>query len=182
MEKIKFLATNILQVKMYCFNNISMIKFCFPLLVISYLLFFPGKLYAQDSSIIKTKPPSSPKEIIIKYGIASFYAAKFNGRKTSNGDIYNSQIFTAACNVLPLGTWVKVTNIRNDRSVVVQINDHLHPKNRRLIDLSKTAAMKLDFIAYGITRVKVEVLGSLRKKKNKKVKLPHKHKVKENGQ
>ncbi len=119
---------------------------------------------AQDTSIIKTKAPDSPRNIIIKYGIASFYATKFNGRKTSNGDRYNSEIFTAACNVLPLGTWVKVTNIRNDRSVVVQINDHLHARNKRLIDLSKTAAIKLGFVAYGVTRVKVEVLGSLKKK------------------
>ena len=137
----------------------------------------------QDSSIIKSRPPASPKEIIIKYGIASFYAAKFNGRKTSNGDIYNSEIFTAACNVLPLGTWVKVTNIRNDRTVVVQINDHLHPLNKRLIDLSKTAAIKLGFVAYGITRVKVEVLGTLKrngsnsKKKRKKRTLPYIHKA-----
>ena len=95
---------------------------------------------------------------IVKYGIASFYAQKFNGRQTSTGAIYNSKILTAACNVLPLGTWVKVTNLRNKKSVVVEINDHLHYKNKRLIDLSKSAAQKLGFISRGITRVKVEVL------------------------
>ena len=151
-------------------------KFYLHLLVITFLA-LSLSVWGQDSSIIKTKPPDSPKDIIIKYGIASFYANKFNGRKTSNGDIYNSEIYTAACNVLPLGTWVKVTNLRNDRSVVVQINDHLHPKNKRLVDLSKTAAVKLGFVAYGITRVKVEVLGSLKRKKNKKIKLAHKHKI-----
>ncbi len=116
---------------------------------------------AQDTSIIKTKPPKSAKNIIIKYGTASFYAQKFNGRKTSTGAIFSSQKLTGACNVLPLGTWVKVTNLRNERSVVLQINDHLHPKNKRLIDVSKLAAQQLRFVSSGLTRVKVEVLGTL---------------------
>ena len=117
-----------------------------------------------DSSIIKTSAPTSPKEIIIKYGVASFYAKKFNGRQTANGNIFSSVKYTAACNVLPLGTWVKVTNLKNDKSVIVFINDRLHPKNKRLIDLSKTAAEQLDFIGRGVTKVKVEVLGKLRTK------------------
>ena len=121
------------------------------------------KLTHQDSSLIKTGPPSSPKEIIIKYGLASFYAQKFNGRATANGNTFSSIKYTAACNVLPLGTWVKVTNIKNDKSVIVYVNDRLHPKNKRLIDLSKTAAQKLDYISSGITKVKVEVLGKLRR-------------------
>lgn len=122
------------------------------------------KLTARDSSLIKTGAPSSPKEIVIKYGIASFYAEKFNGRKTANGNIYSSLKYTAACNVLPLGTWVKVTNVNNDKSVIVYINDRLHHRNTRLIDLSKTAAQKLGYIKKGLTRVKVEVLGKLRPK------------------
>ncbi|MEJ7821193.1 MAG: septal ring lytic transglycosylase RlpA family protein [Chitinophagaceae bacterium] len=122
-----------------------------------------GKLRRGDSSIIKTKAPKSPKDIVIKYGIASFYAQKFNGRKTSNGNVYSSVKLTAACNVLPLGIWVKVTNLRNEKSVIVYVNDRLHPKNPRLIDLSRTAAEKLGFIGRGLTRVKVEVLGKLPK-------------------
>ena len=132
--------------------------------LMTVLVLFVLSVAAQDSSIIKVPPPASPKDIIIKYGMASFYASKFNGRRTSNGDVYNSEILTAACNVLPLGTWVKVTNIRNEKSVVVQINDHLHPKNKRLIDMSKSAAIKLGFVAYGITKVKVEVLGDIKKR------------------
>jgi rare lipoprotein A len=118
---------------------------------------------AQDSTIIKAKAVTKPKEIIIKYGIASYYHNKFNGRKTANGNTFNGLKFTAACNVLPLGTWVKVTNIKNDKSVIVYINDRLHPKNKRLIDLSNKAAKKLDFLSSGITKVKVEVLGKLRR-------------------
>jgi rare lipoprotein A len=137
----------------------------------AFIFIFPiGRLAAQDykdsvtskdSSIIKTKAPSSPKNIVIKYGVASFYANKFNGRRTANGNTFNSLKLTAACNVLPLGIWVKVTNIKNDKSVIVYINDRLHPKNKRLIDLSKTAAVKLAFVSRGITKVKVEVLGKL---------------------
>ena len=96
--------------------------------------------------------------------MASFYAKKFNGRQTANGNTFSSVKYTAACNVLPLGTWVKVTNLKNDLSVIVYINDRLHPKNKRLIDLSKTAAGQLDFIGRGITKVKVEVLGKLKRK------------------
>ncbi len=119
-------------------------------------------LTREDSSIIKTKAPASPKDIVIKYGLASFYAQKFNGRKTANGNTFSSIKYTAACNVLPLGTWIKVTNVKNDKSVIVYINDRLHPKNKRLIDLSKTAAEKLGYISKGVTKVKVEVLGKLR--------------------
>lgn len=120
--------------------------------------------FSQDSSIIKTKAPASPKDIVIKYGLASFYANKFNGRKTANGNTFSGLKLTAACNVLPLGIWIKVTNVKNDRSVIVYINDRLHPKNKRLVDLSYAAAQQLGYIGAGLTKVKVEVLGKLRSK------------------
>src|SRR4029450_13485037 len=77
------------------------------------------------------------------YGTASFYANKFEGKLTANGHIFSQQKMTAACNVLPLGTWIRVTNLYNGRSVVVKVNDRLHYKNKRLVDLSKTAAKKM---------------------------------------
>lgn len=108
-----------------------------------------------DSAIVKKKK-TNPKII---YGTASFYANKFNGRKTATGEIFSQQKMTAACNVLPLGTWIKVTNIRNGRSVIVKVNDRLHPKMKRVVDLSRSAAQKLNYISSGLTKVKVEVLG-----------------------
>ena len=66
---------------------------------------------------------------------------------------------TAAHNGLPLNTYVKVTNLRNKKSVVVKITDRMHPKNKRLIDLSRGAAEKLGYIGEGLTKVKVEVVG-----------------------
>ena len=131
---------------------------CFSLVFTVNILFFVADVSSQDLVLVKSEAPKVVEKAIVKYGIASFYAKKFNGRQTSTGAIYNSTILTAACNVLPLGTWVKVTNLKNKKTVIVEINDHLHYKNKRLIDLSKAAAQKLGFISKGITRVKVEVL------------------------
>ena len=99
---------------------------------------------------------SKPKII---YGTASFYANSFNGKKTANGEIFSQKKMTAACNVLPLGTWIRVTNLRNGRSVLVRTNDRLHAKMKRVVDLSRSAAEKLNYVKSGLTQVKVEVLG-----------------------
>ncbi len=126
----------------------------------AFLLFFVVfsfviSLKAQDSITTKTHKGKAK----IQYGVASFYANKFQGRKTANGEIFNHQKLTAAHNSLPLGTYVRVTNLRNKKTVIVKINDRLHHRNKRLIDLTKTAAQKLGFIKSGLTRVKLEVLG-----------------------
>jgi rare lipoprotein A len=105
------------------------------------------------------EPATSLPEIKTYYGTASFYADKFTGRKTANGDSYNPEHLTAACNVLPLGTWIKVTNLKNRKTVLVRTNDRLHPKMNRLVDLSKAAATILGYAKSGLTKVKVEVLG-----------------------
>lgn len=99
----------------------------------------------------------SSKRVI--YGIASFYANKFNGRKTASGELFSQTKLTCACNMLPLGTWIKVTNVRNGKSVIVKVNDRLHPKMRRVADLSKAAATKLGYTPQGLVRVRVDVLG-----------------------
>lgn len=111
--------------------------------------------YSQDSPVIKKNSSKSK----IQYGVASFYSNKFNGRKTANGENFNQQKFTAAHNSLPLGTYVRVTNLRNKRTIVVKVNDRLHARNKRLIDLTKAAAQKLGFVKSGLVRVKIEVLG-----------------------
>ena len=122
----------------------------------SLFLFLNKNLIAQQDSDSDETKTSSPKVI---YGTASYYSNKFHGRKTANGEIFSQQKLTAACNVLPLGTWIRVTNLRNRRSVVVKVNDRLHPRMKRVVDLSRAAAQRLNFIRSGITRVKVEVLG-----------------------
>ena len=99
----------------------------------------------------------------IRYGVASFYADKFNGRPTSSGEIFSQDKLTCACNVLPLGTWVKVTNLLNGKFVEVKVNDRLNPRMHRLVDLSKKAAKNLEFISYGLAKVKVEVIKKIKK-------------------
>jgi rare lipoprotein A len=68
---------------------------------------------------------------------------------------------TCACNVLPLGTWIKVTNLKNGRSAIVKVNDRIHPKMKRIVDLSRAAAQKLGYISNGLTRVKVELVDKM---------------------
>ena len=118
------------------------------------LFIFSGVCFSQEKSndTIKIKP----KKVL--YGIASYYAEKFNGRPTANGEIYDGKKMTAACNSLPLGTWIRVTNLSNNRSVIVKTNDRLHPRMTRIVDLSRAAAEQLGFIKKGLTKVKVEVL------------------------
>ena len=96
----------------------------------------------------------------IQYGIASFYADKFEGLPTSTGEKFSQKKLTAAHNSLPLGTWIKVTNLRNKKTVIVRVNDRLHHRNTRLVDLSRAAASRLGYISHGLAKVKVEVLGT----------------------
>lgn len=100
--------------------------------------------------------------IKVQYGIASYYANKFEGRKTYTDEIFCQDSLTGASNTLPMHTWVRVTNLRNHRSVIVQINDKMHPRNRRLIDLSRAAAAQLGYAGRGLTRVRIDVLGKKR--------------------
>ena len=95
----------------------------------------------------------------IQYGVASYYHDKFEGRKTYTDEIFTQQKMTAACNSLPMHCWARVTNLRNKRSVIVRINDHMHPANPRLIDLTKMAASRLGYTSRGLTRVKIQYLG-----------------------
>ncbi|HMK04130.1 MAG TPA: septal ring lytic transglycosylase RlpA family protein [Ferruginibacter sp.] len=125
--------------------------------IIAIIFIPPPPVTAQNRSTPAKVKPKKP--IRVFYGLASFYANKFQGRRTANGEIFNQQKMTCACNVLPLGTWVKVTNLRNGRSAIVKINDRIHPRMNRVVDLSKMAAEKLNFVSRGITKVKVEVIG-----------------------
>lgn len=142
----------------------------FPLLMCFYFAtaqqLQTDSLNITDSTQLKipSKVDSSEK---VLYGIASFYGNKFEGRRTANGETFSQKKFTAACNVLPLGTWIKVTNLKNGRSVIVKTNDRLHPKMKRLVDLTKAAANKLNYVGSGVTRVKVEIIKKPQSRKKK---------------
>ncbi|MFC5271077.1 septal ring lytic transglycosylase RlpA family protein [Adhaeribacter terreus] len=91
-------------------------------------------------------------------GTASWYGTKYHGRKSSNGEIYNKNKLTAAHPSLPFGTEVKVTNLANNKSVIVRITDRGPFKGRRLIDLSEAAAREIDMIRSGLAKVEMEIL------------------------
>lgn len=91
-------------------------------------------------------------------GTASWYGDYFHGKKTANGEIYNMRDLTAAHPTLPLPSLVRVTNMRNNKSAIVRVNDRGPFAKDRIIDVSQRAAEVLDFRSYGTTEVKVEFL------------------------
>jgi len=93
-------------------------------------------------------------------GMASWYGSEFHGRKTSNGEIYNMHSMTAAHKTLPLGTYVRVHNLRNGRTLDVRINDRGPFVSGRIIDLSYAAATALGVVGPGTAPVKIEALGT----------------------
>ncbi len=95
---------------------------------------------------------------ITEVGIASFYADKFDGKTTASGETFRQNKLTAAHRTLPFGTVVRVTNLDNNLSVEVTVNDRGPFVEKRIIDLSKSAAEKLKFVSNGTASVKVEVL------------------------
>jgi rare lipoprotein A len=97
-----------------------------------------------------------------KVGLASWYGRAFHGRETANGEIYDMGELTAAHPTLPLPSYVRVTNLANNRSVVVRVNDRGPFKKGRIIDVSASTADMLDFKRAGTAKVKVEYVGRAR--------------------
>ena len=93
-----------------------------------------------------------------EFGVASFYADAFDGRKTASGEIYDKAKMTAAHKELPFGTMIRVTRLDNKKSVVLRVNDRGPFISGRIVELSKTAAQKVGLIRDGIAEVKVEVV------------------------
>ncbi len=94
----------------------------------------------------------------VQTGVASYYHSRFQGRPTASGQRYDEQKLTAAHNTLSFGTRIRVTNLRNNRSVIFTVNDRMHHNNKRLVDLSRAAAVKLGYVSRGLTKVRVEIL------------------------
>ena len=107
--------------------------------------------------------PSNSKNKKVKHrkvmtGISSFYAEDFHGKLTANGEVYDMYGVTAAHKTLPLNTICRVTNLANDKSLILRINDRGPYIKGRILDCSYGAAKKLDFINQGTTNVKIEVI------------------------
>jgi rare lipoprotein A len=94
----------------------------------------------------------------IEQGVASWYGTKFHGRPTANGEKYSLYAMTAAHRSLPIPSYVKITNLQNDRTAIVRVNDRGPFHSERIIDLSYAAAVKLGYAEQGTARVEVEVI------------------------
>jgi len=108
--------------------------------------------------------PITDSSGFIQLGKASWYGEKFHGRKTANGEIYDMHKNTAAHKILPFGTVVKVENLTNNKYTIVRINDRGPFVKGRIIDLSYTAAKKIDLVSPGVTKVRITALKNKEKK------------------
>jgi rare lipoprotein A len=103
---------------------------------------------------------AKPADAFVQVGLASWYGSFHAGQRTASGDPFDPDRMTAAHRTLPLGTVVRVTNIANGRAVTVRINDRGPRDRTRIIDLSRSAAQALGFVADGIMKVKIERVAS----------------------
>lgn len=122
-------------------------------LIIVFCLF----ILVLSSCSKKTSPSkSSYSRSGSETGYASYYGDEFNGRKTANGEIFRQSNLTAAHKKLAFGTKVQVTNLANGKSVTVRVNDRGPFVAGRIIDLSKSAAKKIDMVGAGVAKVKIK--------------------------
>jgi rare lipoprotein A len=125
-----------------------------------------GAAQGPISSGSKTQTKAVPQQVVLKtvpanvhqVGVASWYGSYFQGRDTASGEPYDMYALTAAHPKLPLGTLVKVTNVRNGRAIVVRVNDRGPVVPGRIIDLSYSAARALNFKSRGLQRVRLDVV------------------------
>ena len=116
-----------------------------------------GALVIASLAACGTKPPIRETPPYKATGLASYYGKKFHGRRTASGERFNMHAMTAAHRNFKFGTRVNVTNLQNNRSVTVRINDRGPFARGRIIDLSYAAAKKIGMIADGVVRVKITV-------------------------
>ncbi len=109
----------------------------------------------------KTPPPPPLPSGYTEEGNASWYGIPFNGRHSSNGEIYDMYKLTAAHRTMPFETMVRVTNLKNGKTVVVRITDRGPFVDNRIIDLSQAAAKEIESIGPGVVPVRLEVLGNV---------------------
>ena len=119
-------------------------------------LFVPARILYLAAALALASCAGS-KNAFVQTGQGSYYADKFAGRPTASGVPYRPGQMTAAHNTLPFGTLIKVTNVRNGRSVAVTVNDRGPHVKGRIVDVSKKAARQLDLIEAGVVPVQVQV-------------------------
>lgn len=140
----------------------------------------PGKQRLDDgtepSPLPKTQQPRGTKPYTVmgqtyypikdgqgysEEGVASWYGKDFHGKQTANGEVYNMYGMTAAHKILPFGTQLRVTNLDNNKSIVVRVNDRGPFVANRIIDLTRVGAEQIDMIGPGTARVRLESIGAI---------------------
>jgi rare lipoprotein A len=119
-----------------------------------------GKETTEPETVKPNRTPrdSNAKPLLTVTGVASFYADAFHNRKTSNGETYDMNDFTCAHRNFPFQTRIRVTNLDNDMTVIVRVNDRGPFAEGRIIDLSLGAAKALNMVEKGTTKIKLEIL------------------------
>jgi rare lipoprotein A len=123
----------------------------------------PGKAITtetQRTTKSKLKASNQGAAQSFQVGTASWYGKQFHGRQTASGEYYDMYQLTAAHRTLPLGTWVKVTNLKNGRWIMVRINDRGPVPQDRIIDLSYSAAELLGMEEQGLAKVRLDIMSS----------------------
>jgi rare lipoprotein A len=114
-------------------------------------------LFLFSCNISKQKKQSF-RYVFLEKGNASWYGKEFKGKKTASGEIFNPAFLTAAHRTLEFGTYLRVTNLKNNKSIIVKVNDRGPFKKDRVIDLSERAAQEIDMINDGVVPVKLELV------------------------
>jgi rare lipoprotein A len=156
-------------------------KLSYPSLALVAAALSLSAAHAQQASAPVVAPPPAPTPMVAPapapvaaqaapaaeatQGKVAHYGAKFNGRKTASGEVFNSNAMTMAHKTLPFGTRVKVTNIANGKSVVVRVNDRGPSTPDRVGDLTTGAARKIGMTKAGVVEARLEVVGSAANKK-----------------
>ncbi|HXW03737.1 MAG TPA: septal ring lytic transglycosylase RlpA family protein [Vicinamibacterales bacterium] len=127
----------------------------------SWLIGIAGIVVLPVMLLERAAEPSSGDDPV-QFGLASYYGPGFHGEETASGEIFDQNRMVAAHRTLPLGTVVRVTNLENGRAVVLRVIDRgpygANYRKGTIIDVSKGAARRLDFLEDGLVRVRVEVL------------------------
>jgi rare lipoprotein A len=132
---------------MPCINN----TFKFSIYAFAFILFAINAASAQKRG----------KERFI-VGTATWYSNSFNGHKTASGEPFSQKKMTCATNRFKIGTWLRVENISTKKFVIVRVNDRMAAHPRKIIDLTRAAAVELGIIGKGFARVRIENLGTSR--------------------
>ncbi len=136
-------------------------KIIFSLIIVSIMSCGPSIAYGDyiNSEGMTRKQIEAIKDHPqVQIGIASYYGSKFHKKRTANGEIFNMYKVSAAHKTYPLGTKVKVTNMKNGQSIKLTINDRGPYVKGRIIDLSYKAARKIGFVNQGTTKVRIDVI------------------------